>query len=300
MRQLALLVVILAWFARSSSDGENLVSHPVAQAETSLFAQSAGEMLVHEFGPCEARARANAENCLQREELSFLLLDANTGALLASRWHDAEKPIPLGSLIKPFTALAYGERHGYEYPTHTCRGTSTGCWLPRGHGRVDLSLAIANSCNSYFQMLTVTMTARDMSPVANTYGLEPPALDASASDLRGIGTGWRISPLHMAAAYVELVHRAEAPGVRELLLGMAESARQGTAEEVDRALKRTYALAKTGTAPCTHSRTAPGDGFVVTMVPADKPQILLMVRLHGAPGAEAAKIAGQMLRRLEP
>jgi cell division protein FtsI/penicillin-binding protein 2 len=37
----------------------------------------------------------------------------------------------------------------------------------------------------------------------------------------------------------------------------------------------------------------------VVLVPADNPQILLMVRVHGVPGAQAAKIAGQMLRRIE-
>jgi len=40
-------------------------------------------------------------------------------------------------------------------------------------------------------------------------------------------------------------------------------------------------------------------GFVIAMMPADRPQILLMVRSHQAPGADAAKIAGQMLRRIE-
>src|SRR5262249_42870203 len=154
-----------------------------------LFAQSAGQILIRDFGPCATSLGAKSENCGKREDLSFLLLDAHTGALVASRWPDAEEPIPLGSLIKPFTALGYGQRHGYQYPTHTCHGTSTGCWFPRGHGRQGLALAIANSCNSYFQMLTANLTAEDMLPVASGYGLEPPPLDASATDLRGIGRG---------------------------------------------------------------------------------------------------------------
>jgi cell division protein FtsI/penicillin-binding protein 2 len=103
----------------------------------------------------------------------------------------------------------------------------------------------------------------------------------------------------MARAYLEFIRRREQPGVREVLAGMAQSAKHGTGAEVDRALAFPDALVKTGTAPCTHSPRAPGDGFVVVLTPADQPQILLMVRVHGVPGAQAAKTAGQMLRRIE-
>jgi len=297
MRCIAVAAMV-AYFAQPLSSGENFTSRTLSLG-TSLFAQSTAQTLIRDFGPCATRLEANPGHCGKREDLSFLLLDAHTGALLASRWPDAEKPIPLGSLVKPFTALAYGQRHGYEYPAHFCHGTATGCWLPRGHGWEGLELAIAHSCNSYFRMLTSNLTAEDMLAVASSYGLDPPPLDASATDLRGIGSGWLISPLHMASAYVELIHHADEPGVREVLVGMAESARQGTGAEVDHALKHTHALAKTGTAPCTHLPTALGDGFVIAMMPADRPQILLMVRSHQAPGADAAKIAGQMLRRIE-
>jgi hypothetical protein len=36
----------------------------------------------------------------------------------------------------------------------------------------------------------------------------------------------------------------------------------------------------------------------VALFPADDPRILLMVRVHGVPGAVAAKTAGQMLHRI--
>jgi hypothetical protein len=58
------------------------------------------------------------------------------------------------------------------------------------------------------------------------------------------------------------------------------------------------ALVKTATAPCTHPRHAPGDGFAVAVWPADNPRILLLVRAHSKPGAGAAAIAGEMLRRM--
>ena len=272
--------------ARSRADGR------ADDPRTSLFAQSASQVLNRDF---------------PSDDVSFLLLDAQTGAVLASRWDHPETPIPLGSLVKPFIALAYGELHGFKYPTHICRGTMTGCWRPRGHGAVDLTSAIAYSCNSYFRLLTNSMTAAEVSPTAARFGLQPPARGISGAALAGLALGnhalgnqWLISPLNMARAYLELIRGRDAPGVRMVLDGMAQSARQGTGAEVDRALPYSDALAKTGTAPCTHPRHAPGDGFTIVLAPADQPQILLLVRVHGVPGAQAARTAGQMLRRVEP
>src|SRR5258708_30281900 len=130
-------------------------------------------------------------------------------------------------------------------------------------------------------MLTANMSATDVLPIAKSFGLQSPAPESSAASLAGVGTHWLISPLSMAKAYLELIRRRGQPGVRQVLAGMAQSARRGTGAEVDRALEYPDALVKTGTAPCTHSRRAPGDGFVIAMMPAGDPQILLMVRMHG-------------------
>jgi len=103
----------------------------------------------------------------------------------------------------------------------------------------------------------------------------------------------------MARAYLELMQRRDQPGVRAVLAGMEQSAWQGTGAEVDRALAYPDALVKTGTAACTHGHPAGGDGFVITVEPADHPQVLLMVRVHGVPGRQAARMAGQMMRRIQ-
>jgi cell division protein FtsI/penicillin-binding protein 2 len=241
--------------------------------QNSLFAQSAAQILQREF---------------TGREISYLLLDAKTGALLSSRWENADQPIPLGSLVKPFIALAYGEKHQFRYPIHACRGDATGCWLPHGHGEIGITAAVADSCNSYFRMLTAGMTSADVIPSATRLGLDPPAPALSGPDLIGVGNHWLISPLHMAHAYLELNRRRDQSGAREVVAGIAQSARQGTGAEVDRALKHSRALVKTGTAACTHQDHAPGDGFVVALVPAEQPELLLMVRVHGVPGAKAA------------
>ncbi len=237
MKNLALLLIACLLPMLSSDRAAAPTPESENPPRTSLFAQSAAQMLNRDF---------------PGGDISFLLFDANTGRLLASRWDDPEAPIPLGSLVKPFTALAYGEHHAFRYPAHICRGTASGCWLPRGHGEVDLESAMAYSCNSYFRMLTAKMSAADVSPIAVRFGLPLPAPDTVGPALAGLGNRWRISPMSMARAYLELIGRRDQPGVHEILAGMEQSAREGTGGAVDRALPFPNALTKTGTAQCTH------------------------------------------------
>jgi len=240
---------------------------------------------------------------LEREfsgnSVSYLLLDANSGALLANHWENSDKPIPLGSLVKPFTAIAYADAHDFRYPIYECKGQASGCWQVRPHGKLDIVSAISVSCNSYFRSLAEGVTSEQLLTVTRTFDLESPETNFTGPTLIGIGERWKISPVRMARAYLELFRRREQPGVREILAGMLQSARRGTGAAVGRAVKHSEALVKTGTAPCTHSARAPGDGFVVALVPAQAPEIVLMVRVHGVPGAKAAETAGRMLSRME-
>jgi len=89
-------------------------------------------------------------------------------------------------------------------------------------------------------------------------------------------------------------------GVRDIIDGMADSARNGTASSLARQGLHQSFLAKTGTAVCIHKAHAPVDGFVVVAWPADFPRYILMVRQHGVTGAQAAVLAAHMLRDLEP
>ena len=252
--------------------------------DRSLFSQSAAEILRRDFANSGA---------------SYLLLDAHSGKVLASRWEDYEKPIPLGSLVKPFTALAYAGAHGFRYPTYECKGKANGCWQDQPHGKLDLTAAVSLSCNAYFRRLAESVSLAQLDPVTRVYSLEPPDANSTSANLIGIGDTWRISPLHMAQAYLELNRRKNQPGVSEILGGMRRSALHGTGAAAGRQLKHADALVKTGTAPCTHKPWAPADGFVLALVPADDPQILLLIRMHSVAGAKAAETAGRMLRQME-
>lgn len=249
--------------------------------DDALFAATASEILSRDFTSAD---------------VSYLLLDVRSGALITSHWENSDELIPVGSLVKPFTALAYAEAHRFRFPEHTCLpGT---CWLPRGHGRLGIVQAVAVSCNSYFAQLASGVNASQVGTAARRFGLEGPGVSSNSEALIGMHGTWRESPLAIARAYAELLGRRSQPGIREIVKGMQTSAKNGTAAGVSKGSRWT-ALAKTGTAPCTHKKRAPGDGFVIVAWPADAPHYLLLVREHGKPGAQAAILAGRMLRALD-
>lgn len=163
---------------------------------------------------------------------------------------------------------------------------------------MSLASAIAYSCNSYFRVLTQDLRSTDLLETANRFGIETPDPQASGMDLAGLGPRWKISPLRMARAYLEMFKSRDNPAVVQILAGMERSAQKGTGAELDRTLERRNALVKTGTATCTHDWRGPGDGFALALAPAEDPRILVLVRVHGVPGSQAARTAGLMLRRI--
>ena len=99
----------------------------------------------------EQSAVLSLERAFPEPSVSYLLLDAVNRRLIGERWDHPQQPVPMGSLIKPFLALAYGETHDFRFPIVTCDGSH--CWLPQGHGRINVTTAIAQSCNAYFLAL---------------------------------------------------------------------------------------------------------------------------------------------------
>lgn len=213
----------------------------------------------------------------------FLWLDVETGAVRGGDWPDADKPAQVGSLVKPFTALAYAQSHGFEYPEVTCRR----CWSARAHGRLDVIGAMAHSCNSYF--LRLAEGAEGLGALAARFGLGAPADGADARI--GLGAGWPVGPAALLRAYVELVRRRAEPGVGPLVAGLRESAKSGTGKGIG-----LEALVKTGTAECVHGG-APGDGYAVGLYPAGQPRVAVLVRVHGRPGSDAAVIVGELIKK---
>jgi hypothetical protein len=213
--------------------------------------------------------------------MSYLLTDCATTREIRSRWTHLMDPVPVGSLVKPFTALAYGETCGFHYPVFTCSGAR--CWLAQGHGRMEIGSAIAHSCNAYFLELARDVTPQALESVVRRFGLEAPDPGFKPATLIGLGTDWRISPFAIARAYSELIARSADSGVHELLAGMALSAQSGTGRGAGPG-----AYVKTG--------TAGQDGYVIALYPSGAPRFNLLVRVHGVPGARAAWVCGKMRR----
>jgi cell division protein FtsI/penicillin-binding protein 2 len=218
--------------------------------------------------------------------VSYLVLDTPTGHVIASRWTNPNLPIPAGSLVKPFTAFAYGETHAFRFPEYTCR---TQCWLPGGHGRLNLEQALANSCNVYFRELAKGVDPIALAQVCRRLGLPLPS---SMTDLTGAGDSWKIAPLDLARAFSQLPRYPEA---REILAGLRMAAESGTAKAIGR-----NALAKTGTAQCSHEPREAADGLAIALFPAEAPRYTVLVRKNGTTGANTAIVAAQIRRLVLP
>lgn len=230
----------------------------------------------------EQSAALVLERAFPDPDVSYLLLDARIGRSIASRWTHIDDPAPVGSLVKPFTALAYGETHDFRFPAYICTGDR--CWLPQGHGRMDIVKAIAHSCNAYFLEMAEDVDREAIESVAEKFGLPTP-LAITPPALIGLGGIWQISPLAIARAYIELVNRS----VDTVLAGMALSSRSGTGRGVGPG-----AYVKTGTAVCIHDSHRSGDGHVIAIYPIAAPRHALLVSVHGVPGAQAAYVCGRM------
>jgi cell division protein FtsI/penicillin-binding protein 2 len=215
-------------------------------------------------------------------------VDVRTRQVVEQQWAGAEKPIPVGSLVKPFVALAFGG----PFPEFECRGAANGCWLAKGHGRLGFREALAKSCNAYFLNLARGVDSESLAVVANRFGIPPPSRETPQARI-GLGKDWKISPVALTRAYCELASRAGEPRIDDLLAGLRIAAESGTARALGRGV-----LAKTGTAPCVSEPRDAGDGFAMVLDPAEAPRIAILVQVHGAPGAEAAKSAGLILRKL--
>lgn len=235
---------------------------------------------------------------LQREfpdrGASYLLIRLDDRRTAAARWPDADTPVPVGSLVKPFLLLAYGEAHQSRFPRLTCRGERDRCWRPSGHGVAGVREALAGSCNHYFRELARNTPESVLRSILQRYGLPPPARNDPDAWI-GAGDAWRIPPAAVAAAYAELLRRSAEPAAGAAVGGMKLAASAGTAQAIG-----IRGMAKTGTAACLSSPRDDGDGFAVALFPRDQPRFVLLVRLHGKPGSKAAEVAAAMIRVIRP
>lgn len=224
-------------------------------------------------------------------ETEYLALDLKNGNRVG-HWEAPDRAVSMGSLLKPFLMVAYSRTHT-RFPNLVCRGEADQCWLPQGHGRQDVVMALGNSCNFYFRQVAGGLNGAALESVCRSYGLETPAAGVSADELIGLGTGWPQRATTVVSAFARLAGEGSEPGVQLALAGMKRSAEMGTARGLG-----LRARAKTGTAPCSHAPRSEGDGYVAVLYPLDQARMVLLTRQCGTTGAHTAQLAGPIVRKL--
>jgi cell division protein FtsI/penicillin-binding protein 2 len=247
-----------------------------------------------------ARLRSSPEPSLFAQSLQaelssinaeLLVLDARAQQILANTFADPLRPMPVGSLLKPFLAFAYLTRPHATLRV-VCRGHVDRCWSLQGHGALTLQQALAQSCNAYFLALAQTLRMDEIGVPT------PPPRTATAEDLIGLTAAWPVAPYTLARTYALLLCSPATPP--EILEGMRLAATEGTALRIG--VHPGGVLAKTGTAPCVADSApckATGDGLVLAAVPADSPKLVLLVRRRATTGAVTAATAGRVLTELK-
>ena len=212
---------------------------------------------------------------------------------------EASVPRPVGSLQKPWVVAAWAETHPGEPPPRLDCVPSSRCWLPSGHGRVDLPRAFALSCNSWFLALARATPEEALSKALASAGFDVPR---PLSPEAAIGLGPlrslpRIAPSALLHAYRDLVVRpwpARDDLRRALLDGMRAAARDGTGAGLD----LRGVLAKTGTVPSLDGRPLATSGWALAADAAGE-EVHLALLADGT-GATAATALGEALRAAAP
>lgn len=225
-----------------------------------------------------------------------------------------------GSSIKPFTLhfllehrlLKRSERIACRR-TLTVGGVRLNCSHAEGLGAFDAEEALAFSCNSYFTEAAKRLPPGEFERYLRELGFTgvtglmteeaegriAPAYSMESRELLAIGAaGIEITPLELAMAYTRVARWQSTPTAaqRVVLDGLAGATEYGLAQLAQ--TKSLKVAGKTGTA------VNPGGvgthGWFAGFVPADRPQIVVVVYVErGRGSAEAAMIAHRIFESWE-
>ncbi|HOJ39247.1 MAG TPA: penicillin-binding transpeptidase domain-containing protein [bacterium] len=241
-----------------------------------------------------------------------------------------KKSLPIGSLVKPFTALAAIETDpSLACLVVNCQSTSPsvpvgeGCWYRPGHGSLGLSQALALSCDRYFHLLASRTSPSIWKKVLTRYGLSPPEETSEIiSEMVGTGEKLQATPLEILGAYLTLVtglfYRCQsAPsGHWKFLAGGPVPGNEQARHLVDQGLagclswgtgSNLFALGdvrpagKTGTVSFSLTNR-PGlagtHGWFVGFWPGENPEVALVVFLLEGRGSDAARAGCNLFQQL--
>lgn len=252
----------------------------------------------------------------------ILVLDIASNQLLAS-YHLAEAARTLaapGSTLKPLVLyqLVAASRWNPDRRIACTRklviaGHGLACSHPPS-SPFNAREALAWSCNTYFAEVARSLQPGDLGRLLRSTGLlgatgiaaqhglteataefrEPDNSDSIQLALLGV-VGIRITPFELAAAYrwlaLEIVAHPRSNAAEEVHSGIADSADFGIANAAS--FGGVSVAGKTGTAAGTV--TAQTHGWFAGLAPADDPRVVVVVYLPSGHGADAARVAADLL-----
>jgi len=264
----------------------------------------------------------SALSAMPAQSGAILVEDVESGSILASRGldvaaHHLDRP---GSTLKPFVLIALLESGRLDpHQRILCRRTLTigrtrmDCTHPAEISQTDAQAAIAWSCNTYVSEVATRLTANELVQAFRRAGLDSPTrlvdgeatgriplpLDRSELQLEALGSwGIEVTPLELLEAYRKLAlrkreSRIDATG--PVFAGLEDSVTFGMAHAAW--IQGMSVAGKTGTA--SSDETPRSHGFFVGYVPAERPEIVVLIYLANGRGMDAAAVAQPLLSAYE-
>jgi len=251
-------------------------------------------------------------------EARVVVLDIPTGHLLAaSNLPQAARTLAApGSTLKPLALYGLIASNRWD-PTRriACTrqlriaGRSLNCSHPRS-GPMNARQALTWSCNTYFATVAATLDPGGLHALLAPTGLlsqtglanteatavfhDPQTPDQIRLTLLGV-EGVLVTPLELASAYrwlaLQLAAHPNSAAAQVVQAGLADSASFGMAGAAS--LGGVPVAGKTGTAsPATAAQT---HGWFLGLVPSQAPRAVIAVYLPAGHGADAARIAADLL-----
>jgi cell division protein FtsI/penicillin-binding protein 2 len=210
-----------------------------------------------------------------------------------------------GSLMKLLTAeaaLTQGVDLHYRCEGHhDGTGGRRTCWLPEGHGPLDLPKALALSCNLYFSQLGSQLGWEPLLTVLGRYSLSPSSpVKKTSETLRrfsiGEETAYTLTPLQITRFWEQYLDQISQPRFQAIREGLQRASLEGTAQAGTAA--GPPILAKTGTAQAV-GEPYKTHGWFLGALPPEDPEWALMIFMKNAHGyREPSELAGKIFKEL--
>jgi cell division protein FtsI/penicillin-binding protein 2 len=239
-----------------------------------------------------SRVSREVDRALKRREGVVIWFDRRTGERMV--WGDpdlAKQKFRPGSIFKIFLAeeaLSQGLKPVYRCAGHDVLGGSRHtCWTRKGHGALDLPLALAQSCNLFFSSLGLQLGSKGLGHLlARHPEFDAVALnDFSQDELMALAIGdsprLKISPEAMAGFWERFLLRLEEPDYAAIKEGLLRAVEAGTASRAS--VSGLTALGKTGTSD-SEGASYKTDAWFLGAYPAADPRYGFVIFLKEAYG----------------